>query len=65
MQRGKVKSIDIQRGYGIILDEKEGKKIFVKLSGLKEKIHQGDWVLYDIIEGRNGWNAINVQLTKR
>lgn len=62
MKKGKVKFYNYPKGYGFIEDEETGQDVFVHMSGIKTSIREGDKVLFDIIEGKKGLNAINVTL---
>jgi len=46
----------------IITDNETGQDIFVHSTGLKEDIHEGDEVTFEVTQGKKGLNAINVQL---
>ncbi|MEG0772420.1 cold shock domain-containing protein [Clostridium sp.] len=65
MQTGIVKWFDNNRGYGFISCN-EGKDVFVHHSQVKEKthdkdLHEGEEVLFDVVEREKGLQAINVQ----
>ncbi len=61
---GKVKFFNEQKGFGFILDDENGKDVFVHTSGLSENttIQEGDEVTFDTEQGQKGINAINVSL---
>ena len=61
MKTGTVKFFNESKGFGFIVSE-SGQDIFVHVSGLVDKINQGDKVTYEVTEGRKGQNAINVRL---
>lgn len=61
MKTGTVKFFNESKGFGFIVSE-AGQEIFVHVSGLVDKINQGDKVTYEVTEGRKGLNAINVRL---
>lgn len=65
METGIVKWFDNKKGYGFISGS-EGKDVFVHHSQVKEKshdkdLHEGESVMFDIIEKEKGLQAINVQ----
>ena len=62
---GVIKWFDNERGYGFIASN-AGKDVFLHHSQVKEKgndkdIHEGEEVSFDIIQGKKGPSAINVQ----
>jgi len=61
MKTGTVKFFNESKGFGFIVAD-NGQDIFVHVSGLVDKINQGDKVTYEVTEGRKGQNAINVRL---
>ncbi|MDX2001078.1 MAG: cold shock domain-containing protein [Chitinophagales bacterium] len=61
MKTGTVKFFNESKGFGFIVSE-TGQDIFVHVSGLVDKVNQGDKVTYEVTEGRKGLNAINVKL---
>jgi len=62
MKKGKVKFFNKSKGFGFITDNETGQDIFVHSTGLKEDIHEGDEVTFEVTQGKKGLNAINVQL---
>ena len=61
MEQGIVKFFNETKGFGFIKDQ-TGKEYFVHVSGLIDKIREGDEVSYDLQEGKKGLNAVNVKL---
>ncbi len=61
MQEGTVKFFNETKGFGFITTD-GGDDIFVHVSGLKDEIRQDDKVQYNTAEGRNGLNAIDVEI---
>lgn len=62
---GVVKWFDNERGYGFI-STNGGNDVFLHHSQVKEKnnnkdIHEGEELTFDVIEGKKGPAAINVQ----
>lgn len=62
MKTGVVKFFNESKGFGFIVDDETQKEVFVHVSGLIDKIDQGDNVTFDITEGRKGPNAVEVRL---
>ena len=63
MNKGTVKWINKQKGYGFISDE-AGHDVFVHYSGLNmdgfKSLDEGAAVEYDVVEGEKGPQAVNV-----
>jgi CspA family cold shock protein len=63
MPKGVVKFFNQTKGFGIINVDGTGMETFVHISGLKDKIQEGDTVVFDlIINGKKGLSAVNVKL---
>lgn len=62
MQKGTVKFFNETKGFGFIVDSASGEEIFVHVSGLVDKIREGDTVMFELTRGKKGMNAVNVQL---
>ena len=62
MKNGKVKFFNQSKGFGFIIDVDSQKEYFVHISGLVDKVKEGDDVLFDLKEGKKGLNAVNVKL---
>lgn len=65
METGIVKWYDGKRGYGFI-SGRSGNDVFVHHSGIKEQgprkdLHEGQEVMFDVVEGQRGLQATNVQ----
>ena len=63
MNKGTVKWLNNQKGYGFISDE-QGNDIFVHFSGIKsdgfKSLEEGQAVEFDVIDGAKGPQATNV-----
>jgi CspA family cold shock protein len=64
MSTGKIKFFNDTKGYGFIIPNEPlpEPEIFVHISGLLDKVHENDEVTFDLKEGKNGLNAINVKI---
>ena len=62
MQEGTVKFFDNTKGFGFIKSSETGEDIFVHNSGLTDEIRENDRVQYNTTQGRQGLNAINVEV---
>ena len=60
MQTGTVKFFNETKGFGFIQDE-NGQDIFVHVTGLVDKIQENDRVTFEMVEGKKGFNAVNVR----
>jgi len=60
METGTVKFFNESKGFGFIVSG--GQEIFVHISGLVDKITEGDTVTFDKVQGKKGINATNVKL---
>lgn len=62
MKTGKVKFFNESKGFGFIVDDEDGKDLFVHVSGLIDEIKNDDEVTFEVTEGKKGLNAINVRI---
>lgn len=62
MFKGTVKFFNETKGFGFIVDSASGQEIFVHVSGLVDKIREGDTVTFETQRGKKGMNAVDVQL---
>ncbi|BDD09867.1 cold-shock protein [Fulvitalea axinellae] len=62
MTKGTVKFFNESKGYGFITEEGTNKDHFVHVTGLIDEIREGDYVEFDLEEGRKGLNAVNVKI---
>ena len=61
MGKGTVKFFNDSKGFGFITEEGSNTEHFVHISGLIDKISEGDTVEFDLKEGKKGLNAVNVK----
>jgi len=61
MLQGTVKFFNESKGFGFITEEGSNTEHFVHISGLIDKISEGDAVEFDLKEGKKGLNAVNVK----
>lgn len=64
MSKGTVKFFNESKGYGFITEDDSNTEYFVHVSGLIEKVKEGDHVEFELTEGRKGLNAINVKVAE-
>ena len=62
MKTGKVKFFNQSKGFGFIKDSDSEKEYFVHISGLVDKIKEGDDVTFELQEGKKGLNAVDVKI---
>lgn len=63
MKKGKLKFFNRFKGYGIIKDFDTGTEYNVSPAGLQGiAINDGDNVIFEVSEGRNGPNAIDIRV---
>ncbi len=62
MQTGTVKFFNETKGFGFIVNTATGEELFVHISGLVDKVREGDTVTFETKDGKKGLNAVNVQL---
>jgi cold shock protein len=62
MFTGKVKFFNQTKGYGFLVDTNTNQEIFVHVSGLVDKIKEGDVVTFESQKGKKGMTAINVRV---
>ncbi len=62
MEKGTVKFFNETKGFGFIIEDNSKNEYFVHVSGLIDKINEGDEVEFELKEGKKGLNAINVKL---
>jgi cold shock protein len=62
MIKGTVKFFNETKGFGFIVEEESNKEHFVHVSGLIDEIKEGDFVEFELKEGKKGLNAIDVKV---
>ncbi len=62
MQNGTVKFFNESKGFGFIVDDDSKTEYFVHVSGLVDKINEGDAVEFELTEGKKGLNAVDVKV---
>ncbi|MBK8555060.1 MAG: cold shock domain-containing protein [Lewinellaceae bacterium] len=62
MSKGTVKFFNESKGFGFIVDTDTNEEIFVHVTGLVDKIREGDEVTFESERGKKGMNAVNVCL---
>lgn len=60
-RRGTVDFFNESKGFGFIKEVETGEKYFVHISGLVDKVKEGNLVTYDLEKGAKGMNAVNVK----
>lgn len=62
MNKGTVKFFNESKGFGFIIDEESNNEYFVHVTGLVDKVNEGDMVEFELKEGKKGLNAFNVKI---
>jgi CspA family cold shock protein len=62
MQKGTVKFFNESKGYGFIVESDTGQEVFVHVTGLVDKIRNGDTVSFTTKRGKKGLTAVEVKL---
>ena len=62
MSQGTVKFFNETKGFGFIKEIDSDTEHFVHVSGLIDRISEGDKVECELIEGKKGLNAVNVKV---
>ncbi len=62
MNKGTVKFFNESKGFGFICEENSNKEHFVHVSGLIDEVREGDFVEFELQEGKKGLNAVNVKV---
>lgn len=62
VRTGVVNYFNEEKGYGFIKDKSNGDSIFVHISGLVDRVQEGDKVTFETAMGQKGMNAVDVKL---
>lgn len=62
MKQGTVKFFNESKGFGFIIEEGSNNEYFVHISGLIDRVAEGDNVEFDLKEGKKGLNAVEVKV---
>lgn len=62
MNKGTVKFFNEAKGFGFITDEESNNEYFVHVTGLVDKVNEGDSVEFELKDGKKGLNAFNVKI---
>ena len=62
MYKGTVKFYNETKGYGFIVEEGTNQEVFVHVTGLVDKIRNGDEVTFETKKGKKGMTAVEVKL---
>ena len=62
MSTGTVKFFNNSKGFGFIKDDESENEYFVHVTGLIDEIRENDKVQFDLTEGKEGLNTVNVKL---
>ena len=63
MKKGTVKFFNEAKGFGFIIEDDSKEEHFVHVTGLVDKVNEGDVVEFELTDGRKGLTAINVKLS--
>ncbi|MBS7334047.1 cold-shock protein [Faecalibacter bovis] len=61
MQEGTVKFFNEEKGFGFITNA-NGEDVFVHVTGLIDRVSEGDQIVYKLENGKKGLMATNVKL---
>ena len=64
IRKGIVSFFDDAKGYGFIRDTKNQDRVFVHRNSLQEMIAENDKVVFEVVLGHKGKNAINVKIER-
>lgn len=58
---GLVEHVNAEKGYGFITEKTLNAKHFFHVSGLLESVQVGDIVIFDLEQGKKGYNAVRIK----
>jgi cold shock protein len=61
MQKGTVKFFNNSKGFGFIKHDDSDQETFVHVSGLIDEVRENDKVKFEVVRGKKGMNAVNVE----
>jgi CspA family cold shock protein len=61
-QNGTVKFFNGTKGFGFIKHDDSDEETFVHVSGLIDEIRENDKVKFEVVRGKKGLNAVNVEI---
>lgn len=61
MPYGKVKFYNSRKGFGFICDDEKQCDIYFDITGMAEKLHESDNVVFDIVEDQRGKKAVHIR----
>ncbi|MDP4748203.1 MAG: cold-shock protein [Algoriphagus sp.] len=64
MNEGTVKFFNTTKGFGFITPADNSEDVFVHHTGLVHEIRENDKVVYELVQGKKGINAVNVKVVK-
>jgi cold shock CspA family protein len=64
LHRGVVSFFDESKGFGFIRDSATRQDVFVHINGILEPIKEGNKVIFEVIKGLKGPNAIQVKVDR-
>ena len=62
MRQGIIKFFNETKGFGFVKEIDSDAEHFVHISGVIDRIKEGDKVEFELIEGKKGLNAVNVKI---
>ncbi len=62
MNKGTVKFFNEAKGFGFIVEEGSSKEYFVHVTGLIDRVREGDEVEFELKDGKKGLNAVDVKV---
>ena len=60
--KGSVKFYSSSKGFGFLIEEQTKKEYFMHVTNMLDEVNENDEVTFDLIDGKKGPCAANVQL---